>query len=165
MRRKSDVLFLAIVIVVVFIDQATKLWIDAHLPLHTSIPVIPGFFHITYIRNPGAAFGFLAGAPPLFRSLFFLSVALLAIGLILYYLYHYPERPRLFTVALAGICAGALGNLIDRVRLGEVIDFFDVFIGRAHWPAFNIADSAITIGAACLFYALVQDHKKKPARG
>jgi len=79
------------------------------------------------------------------------NYSLFAIALILYYLRHYPERHPLFTVSLAGICAGALGNMIDRVRLGEVIDFFDVFIGRAHWPAFNVADSAITLGAIGLF--------------
>jgi len=150
-RRNREVLFLAIVVGVVSLDQATKLWIESHLAIHDSVAIIPGCFHLTYVRNPGAAFGFLAGAPPLFRSLFFLGISLFAIALILYYLRHYPERHPLFTVSLAGICAGALGNMIDRVRLGEVIDFFDVFIGRAHWPAFNVADSAITIGAACLF--------------
>ena len=153
--KRTNWIFLGVVAAVVVLDQATKLWIDAAMPLHASFPVIDGFFNITYVRNPGAAFGFLAGAPPLFRSLFFVCVTIAAIVLILYYLYKNPSRGPLLTLSLAFILSGALGNLIDRVRYGEVIDFLDFYLGRVHWPAFNVADTAICIGAALLFLDLV----------
>ena len=159
--KKINMIFLPIVIVIVILDQVTKLYIDASMALHTSFPVINGFFNITYIRNPGAAFGFLAGSPAMFRSLFFLAVTVLAVGLILYYLYKNPFRGNLLTVSLALILAGALGNLIDRLRFGEVIDFLDVYIGTTHWPAFNVADSAISVGAVILFLAMIHQGKEK----
>jgi len=159
---KRDLAFLLIAAFVVTLDQVSKWWIASTLSLHSTICVIPGFFHITYVRNPGAAFGFLAQAPPGWRSFFFLTVAILAVILILYYLRRYPERPPVFTYALSLIFAGAVGNMIDRIRLGEVIDFLDFCLGSAHWPAFNVADSAITLGAGLLFYALIQDKKNGP---
>ncbi|MCX7982611.1 MAG: signal peptidase II [Syntrophales bacterium] len=159
-KWKIECAFILPALIVIVLDQLTKVWIDTNLPLHASIPVIPGFFHITYVRNPGAAFGFLAQASPGLRSIFFLAVAVLAVILILYYLHQYPERPSIFTYALSFIFSGAIGNMIDRVRLGAVIDFLDFFLGDAHWPAFNVADSAITVGAALLFYALIKDTKK-----
>jgi len=160
--RKTNLIFLLIVLSGVLLDQATKLYIDGTMALHASYPVIDGFFSITYVRNPGAAFGFLAGAPAVFRSLFFVGVTILAVSLILYYLYKNPFRGPLLTISLALILAGALGNLIDRLRFGEVIDFLDVYIGTTHWPAFNVADSAISVGAVVLFLALVgQDQEKK----
>jgi signal peptidase II len=153
--KRTNWIFLGVVAAVMVLDQATKLWIDAAMPLHASFPVLDGFFNITYVRNPGAAFGFLAGAPLLFRSLFFVAVTAAAIALILYYLYKNPSRSPLLTLALAFILSGALGNLIDRVRYGEVIDFLDFYLGQVHWPAFNVADTAICIGAALLFLDLV----------
>ena len=120
-------------------------------------PLIDGFFNIVHVRNPGAAFGFLAGAPPLFRYIFFIAVTVAAILLILHYLrVSRIEEPSLVS-ALALILAGAVGNLIDRVRFGEVVDFLDVYIGAHHWPAFNVADSAITVGAAVLIVILLGD--------
>lgn len=160
-----EVTFLVPAVLVIIFDQITKAWIESVLPLHASITVIPGFFHLTHIRNPGAAFGFLAQAPPVFRSLFFLVVAIFAVALILYYLHRYPERPTVLTYALSLIFSGAMGNMIDRVRLGEVIDFLDFFLGKAHWPAFNVADSAITIGAGLLFYTLLKNPKKGGSEG
>jgi signal peptidase II len=124
--------------------------------LHESIPVIQGLFSITHVRNPGAAFGFLADASPLFRAIFFVAVTVLAIFLVLHYIWKSrDEEPRL-TFALSLILSGAVGNLIDRVRLGEVIDFLDVYIGSYHWPAFNVADSAISVGAVILFVELTR---------
>ena len=161
--KKMNLTFLGIVMGVVVLDQITKLWIDAAMALHASFPVIDGFFNITYVRNPGAAFGFLAGAPPFFRTLFFLAVTVAAIVLILYYLYKTPSRGPFLTISLALILAGALGNMIDRVRLGEVIDFLDVYLGTAHWPAFNVADSAICVGAVVLFWVMVNQDKEERA--
>jgi signal peptidase II len=151
---KKNSLFLVIAILVVLLDQATKAWILATLRLHEGFPLIDGFFSIVHVRNPGAAFGFLASASPLFRSLFFLAVTIAAILLILHYLRQTAVKERSLIVALALIMGGAVGNLIDRIRFGEVVDFLDVYIGAHHWPAFNVADSAITTGA-CLLALLI----------
>jgi len=156
---KKNVIFLAIAILVVLLDQATKAWILSTMRLHESFAVISGFFNITSVRNPGAAFGFLAGAPPLFRAVFFIAVTVGAILLILYYLRisRIDDFPLISSLAL--IFAGAAGNLIDRVRFGEVVDFLDVYIGSYHWPAFNVADSAITVGASVMIVAILRKRK------
>ena len=146
---------------VLLFDQATKIYIDASMPLHDSFSVIPGFFSITHVRNPGAAFGFLAGASPLFRNVFFVGVTMAAILLILHYVRTSKAEERLLTLSLSLILSGAVGNLIDRIRFGEVIDFLDVYIGSHHWPAFNVADSAISVGAVILFVELVRQGRKR----
>ncbi len=146
---------------VLLLDQATKIYIDASMPLHDSFSVIPGLFSITHVRNPGAAFGFLAGASPLFRNVFFVGVTLAAILLILHYVRTSKAEERLLTLSLSLILSGAVGNLIDRIRFGEVIDFLDVYIGSHHWPAFNVADSAISVGAVILFVELVRQGRKR----
>jgi signal peptidase II len=157
--RKKNILFLAITVLVVLLDQATKAWIISTMRLYDSFTVIGGFFNITYVRNPGAAFGFLAAAPPMFRYTFFIVVTVAAILLILHYLrISRIEAPSLVS-ALSLILAGAVGNLIDRVRFGEVVDFLDVYLSSYHWPAFNVADSAITVGAAILILVLLQKRK------
>lgn len=159
--QKRNILFLAITFLVILLDQATKAWIISTMRIYDSFAVIGGFFSITHVRNPGAAFGFLAGAPPLFRSIFFLAVTVAAIVLILRYLrVSRIEEPSL-VLALALILAGAVGNLIDRIRFGEVVDFLDVYIGSYHWPAFNVADSAITIGAGVLMAVLLRRRKER----
>ena len=127
-------------------DQATKLLVQAKIPLYHAIPVIDGFFNLVHLHNPGGAFGFLAGQGSMLRAGLFLAATALAIGLILAYYHRMPPgRPWLAT-AFALILGGAVGNLIDRLRMGKVIDFLDVYIGAYHWPAFNVADSAITAG-------------------
>jgi signal peptidase II len=159
--RKKNILFLAITGLVVLLDQLSKIWIVASLRLHEGFPLIDGFFNIVHVRNPGAAFGFLAAAPPLFRSVFFIAVTVAAILLILRYLrVSRIEQPSLLW-ALALILSGAVGNLIDRVRFGEVVDFLDVYVGTYHWPAFNVADSAITVGAAILIMILLTQRKER----
>jgi signal peptidase II len=158
---KKNILFMAITGLVVLLDQLTKGWIIATMRLHDAYPVIDGFFNIVYVRNPGAAFGFLAGASPLFRSVFFLAVTLAAILLILHYLRQTKIEEIFLVLALALILAGAVGNLIDRIRFGEVIDFLDVYIGAHHWPAFNIADASITTGASVLVMFLLGKRKEK----
>ena len=160
--QKKNVIFLLTVAVLLILDQVTKYVIHTGMALHESIPVIPGFFSITYIRNPGAAFGFLAGASPTFRYVFFIGITIAAIGLILHYLRTYAAGDQLLTISLGMILSGAIGNLIDRVRFGEVIDFLDVYLGTTHWPAFNIADSAISVGAFILFIHLIQQKKSAP---
>lgn len=153
--RSKNLLFLAVAATVVLADQLTKAWILGNLRLHDGFSVVDGLFNIVHARNPGAAFGFLAHAAPWFRSVFFLAVTIAAIGLILHYLRQTRDGNLPLVLALALILAGAVGNLIDRVRFGEVVDFLDFYIGSAHWPAFNVADTAISCGAALLGIVLI----------
>lgn len=132
------------------LDQASKQLVDRFIPLHHSIGIIPDFFSLTHVRNPGAAFGLLADLPPLFRKTFFLLVSAIALVLLTFYLVRTPPEDRLGQTALALLLGGATGNMIDRLRLGEVIDFLDFYVGTYHWYTFNVADSAITVGISLL---------------
>lgn len=147
--------------IVLVLDQATKLYVDAHFRLHESVPVIRGLFHLTYVRNKGAAFGILADNAV--RIPFFITVSIVAMLGIFWYIRRIRNDQTLATYALALVFAGAFGNLIDRVRLGEVIDFLDVFWRHHHWPAFNVADSAITVGVALLFIDMWREDRKQAA--
>jgi signal peptidase II len=146
---------------VLVLDQATKLYIDSRFMLHQSVTVVENFFHITYVRNKGAAFGIFADSAV--RIPFFITVSIVAAVGIIWYLYRLSEEQRMVQFALSLIFAGALGNLIDRIRLGEVIDFLDVHWYQYHWPAFNIADSAITVGVGILLVDLWREERKKKA--
>lgn len=137
---------------VVFFDQLSKLYIDRRFALYESLKVLENFFHITYVRNKGAAFGILADSA--YRVPFFSAVALLAVVGILWYLRQVPDDQRVQQVGLSLVLGGAIGNLVDRVRLGEVIDFIDVHWHRYHWPAFNVADIAICVGVGLLLLGL-----------
>ena len=150
----------AIVLSIIFLDQATKLLIRNTLRLGQSIPIIPHVFDITYVLNPGAAFGLLAGRDPSFRNPFFIAISILAILLILYYYYHHRERRTLQVLGLSFILGGAVGNLIDRLSIGMVVDFLDFHYGRYHWPAFNVADSAITIGVLLMMVDIVRGERR-----
>lgn len=158
--KRKYLIFFTTVAASVFFDIITKAYVDSNMSLHESIVVIGGFLNITYVRNPGAAFSFLASASPGFRSVFFLTVTILAIVLVLYYIAKSKADEPLMIFALSLILSGALGNFIDRVRLGEVIDFIDVHLGAYHWPAFNVADSAITVGAFIMLFALFKRPKE-----
>jgi len=161
--KKKYLILLVTVAVVVLLDVATKHYIDSRMALHESFAVISGFLNVTYVRNPGAAFSFLADASPAFRSVFFLVVTVLAIILVLFYIARSrSDKEPLMIFALSLILSGALGNFIDRVRIGGVIDFIDVHIGAYHWPAFNVADSAITVGAFLMLIALFKRPKERP---
>lgn len=154
--------FAIVSLIVVALDQATKLHVDYHFDLYESIPVIPGLFSLTYIRNQGAAFGILAESS--IRVPFFISVSLLAMLAILWFLKTRHNSQRLGNLGLSLVFAGALGNLIDRIRLGEVIDFIDVYWRQHHWPAFNVADSAITVGVVLLLLETWSEEKARKAR-
>ena len=143
------------------LDFITKAYISSTMFLHESFVVIGGFLNITYVRNPGAAFSFLADAHPVFRFVFFVTVTVLAIILVLTYIIRSKIEEPFMTFALSLILSGAVGNLIDRVRFGEVIDFIDVYIGSHHWPAFNVADSAISVGAVILLLEMFRGTKRQ----
>jgi signal peptidase II len=159
--KKSYFIFSLTAAAVLICDQVTKFFVNSRMLLHDSLPVIGGFFNITYVKNPGAAFGFLAGAHPLFRAVFFICVTVAAIILILYYIRKSSNTDPLLTASLSLILGGAVGNLIDRIRFGEVVDFLDVYVGSYHWPAFNIADSAISVGAIILVFEIIRRHRER----
>ena len=135
-----------IILMIVICDQLTKIWIMANFALFQSQEIIPGLFNLTYLTNRGAAFGFLNGDYGAWRHAFFVGVAVVAMVMMLFLLRQMQQEGKRFVVALALIFGGAVGNLIDRLRLGAVVDFLDVYWAGHHWPAFNVADSAITVG-------------------
>lgn len=145
-------IFGVVIFLSVLLDQITKQAVLNRFFLGESISIIPNFFSLTYVRNKGAAFGFLHSAPESFRAPFFLAVPLIAILILGFLFYRLKPHEKLSAWALSLILSGALGNLIDRVRFGYVVDFIDVYYEPwGHWPAFNIADSAIVIGVSLLF--------------
>ena len=135
---------------VILLDRLTKLLIIQNLRVGQGMPVVPGFFDIVFVLNPGAAFGFLATLSDEVRNPLFILISILAVILILFYHNRYLRSQRLVSVALGLVLGGALGNLIDRVHYGMVVDFLDVHVGVYHWPAFNVADSAISIGVSLM---------------
>jgi signal peptidase II len=147
---------------IVVVDQLTKIIVDRSMALYHSIPLVDGFFSLTYVRNTGAAFGIFAGSAEIFRRPFLIAVSLVAIGFIFIMLRRLPDNEKGLITALAFIVGGAIGNLIDRLIYGEVIDFLDCFWGSYHWPAFNIADSFITIGVGLTIYCLYKHQGEDP---
>lgn len=156
--KSRYLIMLALTPLILVIDQLTKLYIDRTMQLYQSIPVIDGIFNITYLRNRGAAFSFLADAS--WRLPFFILATVIAVIAILVAFHKLRDEQRFAAFSLTLILAGAVGNLIDRVRMGEVIDFLDVYWGRHHWPAFNVADSAICVGVALLALDMFKEERR-----
>jgi signal peptidase II len=140
---------------ILVLDQVTKALVSAALRLHESRPIIPGFLSLTLVHNTGAAFGILAGERSPLRTGFFLIVSVVAMGFVLWLLWRLRPEQKVEAVALSLIFGGAVGNVIDRIRFGRVIDFIDVFYMSHHWPAFNVADAAISVGVFLLFWCLI----------
>jgi signal peptidase II len=133
---------------VLVLDQITKYIVEKHIRLYDIITVVPGFFNLTHVRNKGAAFGILSTVPGVWRSIFFISVTLISVAIIA--LLIRKAQDRLIVSAFSLIAGGALGNVIDRIRYGEVVDFIQWYVKSYYWPSFNVADSAISIGVALL---------------
>ena len=131
---------------VVVLDQWTKWLVELHLPHHAAHPVIPGFLNLTHVRNTGVAFGLFASEGGKSGTLLLTLLGLAALTAVGLYFWYAPPGDRLLLVALSLVVGGAIGNLIDRVSSGAVTDFIDVYVGTHHWPSFNVADSAISIG-------------------
>lgn len=161
--KKNIIIFVLGVIVVVALDQITKAAIVAKFFIHESYPIIDGFFNLVYVMNPGAAFGFLANTAAIFRYIFFIGITALVILLIIYYILKSKSQNMFTVVSLTLIFAGAVGNLIDRVRFGAVVDFLDFYIRSWHWPAFNVADSAISLGAVLMIWGMIIQRKEEAA--
>ncbi|RII31213.1 MAG: signal peptidase II [Geobacter sp.] len=156
MRRWT--LFGIITVLGLILDQATKLYIDRSMQLFQSIPLLDNFFHITYVRNRGAAFSFLSHAS--WRLPFFIGVSIVAAIAILIAFIRLRNNQKLAQISLAMIFSGAIGNLIDRLRMGEVIDFLDAHWYQHHWPAFNVADSMICVGVFLLAIDMLREEKR-----
>jgi signal peptidase II len=148
--------FLLVVVLIlgIGIDQISKYLISQTISKYAVVPIIPNFFNLVHVYNRGAAFGFLSSWSPEFIRFFFIGTNL-AIAIVLGYLYWRTSTENsIFLWSYSLILSGALGNLIDRVRYGEVLDFLDIYVGRHHWPAFNVADSLICVGAGLLVLAM-----------
>ncbi|MAE73647.1 MAG: signal peptidase II [Bdellovibrionaceae bacterium] len=171
MNRKY-LLMLTIAGFIVAIDQASKLYVHSYFGLGESVPVIPNFFHFTYVRNMGAAFGMFSSHSETFRELFFLSMPPVAMAIILLILRGVEEADRVQVFALSCIFGGAIGNYIDRLKFRYVIDFLDFHMTTPgflrqlsskkiiSWPAFNVADVAIVAGVLILAYLIFNEPKE-----
>ena len=148
-------LFVGLTGAILVLDQVTKALVSAALRLHESRSIIPGFLSLTLVHNTGAAFGILAGESSPLRTAFFLVVSVVAMAVVLWLLWRLRPEQKVEAVALSLIFGGAVGNVIDRIRFGKVIDFIDVFYRSYHWPAFNVADAAISVGVFLLFWCLI----------
>ncbi len=155
--------FLLLSLAVLALDQWTKWLVETRIPLHESHPVVPGFLHLSHVRNTGVAFGLFAaqGNPILSWRLSVASLAaLLFVG---WYFWRTPSHSRLLLVSLAMVLGGAVGNLVDRVSTGAVTDFIGVYIGSYRWPDFNVADSAISVGLCLLVLDSFRHHPETSA--
>ena len=158
---KKYLFIVSVLLSVIVLDQLTKLAICRTLPLHHQIEVSRNFFHIVHIRNPGIAFGLLTDAGSRYRIPMLILISGVAVFIIVYFLSQIKDGSRLQLVCFSLLLGGAAGNLIDRFRFGAVVDFIDVhWYSSFHWPAFNVADSAITIGICLLALDMLLDSKK-----
>lgn len=142
--------FFVIAIVVLFLDRLTKRAVASSIALQNNVSVIPGFFRLTHVQNTGAAFGLFADSPAQWKIGALVTFSILALVVVSALLWKNSHSLSTTTIGLSLILGGAMGNLWDRVMSGRVVDFLDFYVGSYHWPAFNIADSAIVIGAALL---------------
>jgi signal peptidase II len=158
--KKKYWILLVVCLGVLLLDQWTKYMVQEKLPLYQSVEVIKGFFDLTHVRNTGGAFSVFGGEKGGIGSYLFVAVSLLAIGVILFLVFKSKEDGGLLTLSLSLILGGAVGNLIDRFRYGEVIDFLDFHLHTFYWPVFNIADSAISIGVILMAFELLFRDKR-----
>ena len=159
MKRRFLFIFLAFIIFL--IDQFSKAGIKGSLYFGSRITLIPGLLNLTYVENRGGAFGIFATVGSPYKAIIFSAFSLAAIGIILYYLIKLPLENNLLSLGLALILSGAIGNFLDRVRLGYVIDFIDLHIKGYHWPTFNLADTAICIGLGIIGISYIFSSPKK----
>lgn len=160
--KQKYLILLALTGLIVALDQWTKMLVHTRFQLGESIAIIENFFNLTYVRNYGAAFGFLADSHPGFREVFFLTLPPIALIIILSILRGIEDNDKVQATALALVFSGALGNFIDRVRFRYVIDFLDFhYYNKYSWPAFNVADSAIVCGVGILLFLMVLESTRK----
>jgi signal peptidase II len=156
-RIKGMASFFILAGIVAALDQFTKYLLVNAIPLNTGIPIIPGFFNLVHVHNTGGAFSILAGPGYPWRRHVLIGLTIVVVAAIAYAYGKAGKKDYWTRIAYVCITGGAIGNLIDRIfRLGEVIDFLDVYVGNRHWPAFNVADAAISTGAVMLLVSLIR---------
>ncbi|CAK8719094.1 Lipoprotein signal peptidase [Candidatus Electrothrix gigas] len=153
--------FFIIMMLVVVSDQLSKLWILNNFALYESTEIIPGFFNLTSLRNTGAAFGILSDMPLIWRQIFFITIAVIALVSLVVMQRKMGRESIWYTLSFAFIGGGAVGNVIDRVLYGSVVDFLDFYIGKYHWPAFNVADSGICVGVTIFLLLQIFEKEEK----
>jgi len=151
--------WLILSVITIVLDQISKFWVEARLPLYGSEPIIP-HFNLVHLQNTGAAFSMFRDSP----KLMFIGLATIVSLGILSWLFKHRQGETFTAVGLCLILGGAVGNVIDRVRLGHVTDFIDFYVGNWHFAAFNVADSAISLGAALLILDMVLEWKRGGAK-
>jgi len=154
--------YLFLVVATLVVDRWTKSWIQSRFDLNESATVIDGFFNITYVRNTGVAFGIFSSISSPVKSLLLSVFTAFAAIIVITYSVRSPVRNRVLQIALALILGGALGNLYDRLAYKYVVDFLEFYVGSYHWPSFNVADSAISIGVALLALEIIRN--ESPSR-
>jgi len=155
--------YLAVSLAVLVLDQWTKGIVTRFFEVHQSRSVIEGFFDITYVRNSGAAFGLFASVDSSVKAILLNSVAILVFVVVSAYALRSSHTSVRLQIGFALILGGAVGNLLDRVRFGYVVDFLDFFVSGHHWPAFNVADSAICVGVGLLFLDMLRGEEEPKA--
>ena len=159
--KRPYTLFILPSLIVVILDQATKLAVINNIRLYESIPIIRGFFNLTHIRNRGMAFGLMNKDEVGFAFYFLCFATVVAVGLLIFWFTRLKNDDKGLVFGLSMILGGALGNLIDRLRLHEVVDFLDFRIWTYPWPAFNIADSAVTVGTCWVAFNILFLNKER----
>jgi signal peptidase II len=154
-RRAMRKYFFLIAALVLLLDRAAKWAVAGSIPLHDSVTVIPGFFHLTHVENTGAAFGLFAESAAQWKVGALVSFSVIALVVVTALLWKNSHALSTTTIGLSLILGGATGNLWDRMLTGHVVDFLDFYVGSYHWPAFNVADSAIVVGAVLLVSEIV----------
>lgn len=145
----------AVAALVIIIDQISKYAVQHMLAMHDYIEIIPGFFNLTYVQNPGAAFGIFGETAGALRLIILIGISIFALAMLLFMYQKTEGRYTLTHLGIAMVIGGAVGNLIDRIRLSWVMDFLDFYWNGHHWPAFNIADAAITLGTVILMFNIL----------
>ena len=153
--------FYLIALAIVLTDQVTKAIVVRSMRLGQSVSIVPGYFDLTFVLNPGAAFSLLATLPERIRNPFFILISAAAAILIIVYRARHLRAHRLASVSLGLILGGAVGNLIDRIRFGVVVDFLDAHVHQYHWPVFNVADSAISVGVTLLLIEMLLEWRRE----
>ena len=159
MKRKLWIL-LPILLLGVALDQGTKYLVLQNMALGSQIPVIKGFFNLVHAQNRGGVFGLMGSWSLDYLRIFFICTTIVVLAVVGYLWWRVPEDQTLAALGYSLIMAGALGNLVDRVRFGEVVDFLDFYWGHYHWPAFNVADSLVCLGAGVLVWVILREEKE-----
>ena len=155
LNRLSRVVWVVIAGGVFVADQVTKALVEASIPEHTTVPVIPRFLNLIHTKNAGAAFGLFSDSPATWKTVLLIVVSSALLAIVIGVMWRNQQFRWDTGVGLALILGGALSNLFDRIRFGRVVDFVDVYFRGYHWPTFNLADSAIVVGAGLLVFHLL----------